>query len=95
MGKKVNDSKNETVISNKVTEISYVGNAKITTTVDDVIELKKAVANTRYINVVVMKLDLSSIDKTQDLLVPFINKIENKNVLAKNPKGSKSSKLVH
>ena len=87
--------KNGVVTDNKVTEISHIGNARITTTIDNITELKKAVANTRYINVVVMKLDLTSIDKTQDLLVPFIHKVENKNVSAKNPKGSKSSKLVH
>ncbi len=80
---------------NSVSEMVLIGNAHVTVKIDNITELKKFVSSHKYINVVAMKLDLTSIDKTQDLLTPFILKFENKNVQAKNPKGSKSSKLVH
>jgi hypothetical protein len=86
---------NKDVKSNEVIEETLVNGARVTIKVHDINALKKAVSNAKYINIVAMKLDLTSIDKSQDTHVPFILKFENKNIQAKNPKGSKSSKLVH
>lgn len=86
---KKNDS--NIVEVNKLTESGFIGDSKITVSVDNVTALKKAVSRKKYFNVQVLKLDLTSIDKEQKLEVPFILKVENKNLDASNPKGSKSS----
>lgn len=88
-------TKEENSTTKEVREEIMVNGAKITIIIDDIDKLKRGVMSEKYVNRLAMKLDLTSVNKLYDVQVPFYLKFENRNVEAKNPKGSSKSEKVY